>query len=1340
MQEESNEIGAIERLVDAESFEMWNFQMTVYFKASGLYAIVTDCEKFEVLTEEKDKKSWIQRDAKAQKIIISTVDKKVLVHMFNCQTSAEMYQKLKTIFKKDNEDQKCRLLQEFFSSQFEKGSDIATHVSKLQNLAYRLKSLKQDVSDEMMCSKILSTLPGEYKFFKTAWESTTNAEKTLTNLVSRLLSEETMNKNEEKGRTPVAFQCSSLDKTCYICKKVGHIARFCRNKNKNYACTDKYQNANQTGYNSRMVNTTQEVKCRICKKVNHTENNCFFRDKHKNYNKTEQSNNKISFLTESSSSREFSRNVFVLDSGSTAHMVNDHKIFKNLTKTNSEICVAKKGTKITAKGIGEIEMKECTLKDVLYVPDLSKNLLSVKAITENHGQVIFENDKVHIMKENEKILEGTKNEKGLYIIELTKEDHWDETFLVSTKEEKIKNWHSKLGHINIKDIKKLIDKQMVTGMDIKTTDCDYFETPCEICIKGKQVRAPFNTERTRAGRPLEIIHSDLCGPIDPPTWDNKKYILTLMDDYTHYVVIYLLEYKSETVDFIKEYVEEVERDKTMKIKKIRSDNGGEYRNNKLENYCKEKGIIMDPIIPYSPQLNGKAERLNRTLIEKVRTLLFDMNVNKKFWGEAARVAAFILNRSPTESLSLDLTPIEMWTGNKPDLKRLQIFGSEVYAKTLGYLNKLDSRSEKFLFMGYAPTGYRLWDERKQRIMIRRDVVFKKKGDNMKKNMVRKFNEHELTENEECDWSIQHNNEQEPDMEIQQDIESECIQQQDNCKEQQNETSIHENEIEYIYEEVSDNGDEEDLNSGQGNSTERQDTRTRSGRRINKPKHYDDFALLTYNEAMQSEERDRWKKAIEDEKGSLEKNQTWEYIDKKEANGTKVLTNKWVFKIKDDGTYKARLVVRGCQQQKGIDYTEVFSPVVNISSLRMLLAISVKRNFILKKFDIKTAFLYGKITEDIYMNVPEGYEEQEGKICKLKKSLYGLKQAPMKWNECFTKCLKEYDMKPLSIDQCIFTNQIGTLMLAIYVDDGLVAGERNEDIDSLLRKLEENFEIKKFEEVDMFLGIRLTKGDNWMKLDQKKYTESILEKFHMENAKSAATPITDNNDNCQIELKPEKFPYREAVGSLLYLSNKTRPDIAYAVGFCSRNLENPTRADINNVKRIFRYLAGTRDDGIIYKKDEKDEMLKAYSDSDFAGDKMTRKSTTGYVVFYCNGPISWSSRKQPVVALSSTEAEFIAAAESVKEVLYVKTLFESIILRNISATLNIDNQSAISIIKNAQFNRRSKHIDVRFHFIHEKVNEGLINVKYLCTEENIADIFTKALNSVKFMKHKNELVI
>lgn len=357
--ENEHEIGNIEKLVDSESFEMWNFQTSVFFKASGLYTLVNNEEKYETLTIEKDQKSWVQRDAKAQKIIISTVDKKVLVHIMNCTTSAGMYKKLKEMFQKDNEDQKCRLLEEFFSFNYEKGSDIPTHVSKLQNLAYRLKALKQDVTDEMLISKILSTLPERFRYFRTAWESTSHTEKTLTNLISRLLSEENANQNKDRER-PVAFQCSSGEKLCHICKKPNHIARFCRNKNKNHYENKKYQSENKNEYQSQNYQNTQtERRCSICKKNNHTENSCYFRNKPSTSGTRTDGNRdtKVSFLTENEHLVETEKNLFVMDSGSTAHMVNDLKLFEYLTEKKSDVRVAKKGAHITAEGVGTINTK-----------------------------------------------------------------------------------------------------------------------------------------------------------------------------------------------------------------------------------------------------------------------------------------------------------------------------------------------------------------------------------------------------------------------------------------------------------------------------------------------------------------------------------------------------------------------------------------------------------------------------------------------------------------------------------------------------------------------------------------------------------------------------------------------------------------------------------------------------------------------------------------------------------------------------------------------------------------------------------------------------------------------
>lgn len=246
-------------------------------------------------------------------------------------------------------------------------------------------------------------------------------------------------------------------------------------------------------------------------------------------------------------------------------------------------------------------------------------------------------------------------------------------------------------------------------------------------------------------------------------------------------------------------------------------------------------------------------------------------------------------------------------------------------------------------------------------------------------------------------------------------------------------------------------------------------------------------------------------------------------------------------------------------------------------------------------------------------------------------------------------------------------------------------------------------------------------------------------FNMENSKPVSTLILTNDDGKKEMNKV--FPYHESVGSILYLASKTRPDLAYAVGYANRHLEKPSKQDVANIKRIFRYINATKNLGIRYNvnNNEDEEELIGYSDSNYAEDVETRKSTTGFVIMYSGGPISWCSKKQSIIALSSTEAEYIAATECCKEILYFKFLIEELTGKPIKATLNIDNQSTIYLIKNSVGNKRSKHIDVRYRFINEKVAEGLIEIKYCSTNAQHADIFIKALGQIKFETHKSKLV-
>lgn len=273
--------------------------------------------------------------------------------------------------------------------------------------------------------------------------------------------------------------------------------------------------------------------------------------------------------------------------------------------------------------------------------------------------------------------------------------------LITNTDESI-NWHRRLGHPSNKVLEKL--PKLVEGIAIN--DIKYTEEHCETCILSKQTRIPFNTIRNRATRPLQLIHTDVCGQITE-TYDGNKYILTILDDYTHFTKIYLLKFKKEVTEYIKHYVEESERELKEKVSMIRCDNGGEYTNHELKEWCKLNGIKLDYTIPYTPQLNGKSERLNRTLLEKTRALLFDSKLGDEMWGEAMYCATYLLNRLPTESLKNNTTPYEMWHGRKPNISNIQKFGSKVFAKQLHNVKKLDPRSKKLVMVGYTNNGYRL---------------------------------------------------------------------------------------------------------------------------------------------------------------------------------------------------------------------------------------------------------------------------------------------------------------------------------------------------------------------------------------------------------------------------------------------------------------------------------------------------------------------------------------------------------------------------------------------------------------------------------------------------------
>ena len=501
---------------------------------------------------------------------------------------------------------------------------------------------------------------------------------------------------------------------------------------------------------------------------------------------------------------------------------------------------------------------------------------------------------------------------------------------------------------------------------------------------------------------------------------------------------------------------------------------------------------------------------------------------------------------------------------------------------------------------------------------------------------------------------------------------------------------------------------------------------------------------TLEEALASQHSREWKEAADSEYQSLIDNDTWDLVELP-ANRT-AIGCKWVFKAKtgSDGAvnrYKGRLVAKGYAQKYGVDYDETFSPVVRFSSIRALLAFAVQNDIIIHQMDVVTAFLNGSLEEEIFMEQPEGYVCPGGDhlVCKLKKSLYGLKQAPRCWNTTLTQFLESKDLERNAADPCVFVRMEGDnpIIVAVYVDDLIILAKALEIMNTVKQALAERFKMKDLGEIHYCLGITIVhdKERNSICMHQKQYVNSIVEKFGLASAKTVATPADGNvqlRKDDGVSKDVDATMYQSMVGSLLYAAIATRPDIAQAVGVVAKYCSKPNETHMTAVKRILRYLKGTADLGLRFVKSENGGLV-GYSDADWAGDVDNRHSTTGVLFLMSGGPVSWLSKKQQIVALSTSEAEYVALSMATQEAVWLRQFLSDLAVSEIGVPTVImeDNQGTIAIARNPVRHARTKHIDIKYHYVREAVQNHAITLQYCPTEVMLADLFTKPLGKGRF---------
>lgn len=1202
--------------------------------------------------------------------------------------------------------------------------DIVDYIIRAENTTTGLRTAGEKITDNLVIAMLLKGLPDSYTPFivvHTQLDKCKTLAEFKASLVNYNNTETIRTRSSENPSTAGAMftktkpytnsgqhnhqqQRHSQQLQCTGCGK-GHASSQCR---------DRYK-----------------LQCNYCMRQGHVEEVCFKKQRARgqptqnasanaavdNYN----GESYVFTLNADIAANSASKECIMVDCGATSHIVNDRTRFINFDpdfKPNTHYIQLADGNKynnlITARGTAAYMLeskdgavKQITLTNALLAPSFPTSLFSVRAAVEKGATVAF--------SQHSSILNATdgtqftlQKQGQLYFLPTTYTSEPEQPQGAYTTRS-LNAWHKVLGHMNVSDLKQLpsVTKGMRIAKSLTT------QHSCTTCHENKMTRLPksIDDQPVHAKKVLERVHSDLCGPIEPTSQAGHRYVISFTDEYSSMLFTYCLRSKSDATTGLKRFLADIAP--IGQMKELHTDGGGEFMSEAFKSILLDHSIKHTTTCPYSSYQNGKAERGWRSLLDMARCLITDADLPKHFWSYAVKYATYLRNRSYQRRTGS--TAYELFTQEQPDMRHLHTFGTPCTYYVDGAKPKLNARGHSGTYLGINPInkGYFILTASRNKVLTTRNVVV---------NDI--------------------------------DLDEEVIRPPPDKPSSESNTEC--------------NNSDDDVSCESGQQTPINDTSSNRPRRETRlppylKDNYDlsstatiDYACSivpripnTYEEAIKSPEAEKWKAAMNAELSTLRENNSWEVVPL--PDGRTQTKGKWVFTLKqgkthNDVQFKARYVACGYSQKQGIDYDETFSPTTRFTSIRALLQKAANEELHIHQMDVKGAYLNAPIDKEIYVQQPIGFEVRSDSgrqlSCLLRKSLYGLKQSGRNWHHTLTEYLRAEGFEASKVDPCTYTKSFAEgdrITLLFWVDDILIAGSKLNTIQEVKNIMAKNFRMDDRGELKWFLGIDFSRTDDGYIMSQERYINNLLEKFNMSNCNAVSTPAVQG-----VTLqKPEgdtntTFPYREGVGSLIYLMTGTRPDISWITSKLSQYLSSHDDSHIAALKRVFRYLKGTLSHCIKFTKNSSSQLT-GYADADWANDVDDRRSTTGYVfTLGDNGtPISWSTKKQPTVALSSCEAEYMALADATKEMLYLRSFITSIGLHQEPPnTIFSDNQGAIALTSpNKMQHKRTKHIDIRYHFIREQND---INYCYVNTAENIADILTKPLGTNKHADNVNRL--